>query len=200
MKTVLALLCLCASLSAVDVHPDELKLQPGDLVFQSLPHGELVDAIESSTQSPYSHCGMVVKKDDTLVVLEAIGPVRETELFAWVIRGREAKVTVCRLIDQDAVPKMIDEAYKFIGRPYDMRYRMDDENIYCSELIYKAMLNAHGVVLAQPDKLGDLQWEPVVSVIKSIEGDNVPLDRAIITPVALTKSALVTIIYSDFAE
>ena len=29
----------------------------GDVVFQSLPRGDLVDAIEGITNSPFSHCG-----------------------------------------------------------------------------------------------------------------------------------------------
>ncbi len=36
--------------------------QQGDIVFQSLPNPwgmDLVDAIEGSTASPYSHCAMV---------------------------------------------------------------------------------------------------------------------------------------------
>lgn len=33
----------------------------GDVLFQSLPHSRLVNAIEGVTASPYSHCGMVAR-------------------------------------------------------------------------------------------------------------------------------------------
>src|SRR4051794_6901417 len=45
----------------------------GDLVFQSLPHNPLVDAIEGVSKSPLSHCGIVVKQGDQWYVLEALG-------------------------------------------------------------------------------------------------------------------------------
>jgi len=31
---------------------------------------------------------------------------------------------------------------KYLGRPYDYRYQLDDESIYCSELIYKSFRDA----------------------------------------------------------
>jgi len=48
------------------------SLQEGDIVFQSLHHEELVDAIEGVTHSPYSHCGVVLRKDNRWVVVESI--------------------------------------------------------------------------------------------------------------------------------
>ena len=48
-------------------------------MFQSLPSPpglDLVDAIEGSTESPFSHCGVVVKKAGKLYVIEAIPPHR----------------------------------------------------------------------------------------------------------------------------
>jgi len=47
------------------LYPVEVRYRPveGDLLFQSLPHCPLVDAIENATQSSYSHCGMVVRTD-----------------------------------------------------------------------------------------------------------------------------------------
>ena len=57
--------------------------EEGDLLFQSLPHGELVDAIEGITHSPWSHCGILVQRDGRWVVVEALGEVRETPLTDW---------------------------------------------------------------------------------------------------------------------
>jgi hypothetical protein len=36
----------------------------GDVVFQSMPPTELSTAIETATNSPYSHCGVVAIKND----------------------------------------------------------------------------------------------------------------------------------------
>ena len=69
----------------------------GDVVFQSLPRGDLVDAIEGITNSPFSHCGVVMKNaDGDWVVHEAIGVVRETPLYLWIVRGRGARIDAWR--------------------------------------------------------------------------------------------------------
>src|SRR5688572_10537775 len=72
----------------------------GDIVFQSLPNPpglDLVDAIEGSTGSPYSHCGMVVREGTRWKVIEAIGPVQQIPLEQWIARGREKAVWAYRL-------------------------------------------------------------------------------------------------------
>ena len=68
----LAFLLLLSGCSAV---PREYAVQEGDILFQPLPHGALVDAIEGVSVSIYSHCGIVVRKDGAWFVLEAIGDV-----------------------------------------------------------------------------------------------------------------------------
>src|SRR5687767_5467578 len=60
----------------------------GDVLFQSLPHEPLTDAIEGASKSPFSHCGIIDRKGERFVVLEAIGPVKETDLDEWIRRGR----------------------------------------------------------------------------------------------------------------
>lgn len=71
--------------------------QEGDIVFQSLPHGDLVDAIEGIIHSPYSHCGVVLNERGHWVVIESIGTVRETPLLEWLQQGRSAAFAVYRL-------------------------------------------------------------------------------------------------------
>ncbi len=158
--------------------------QQGDIVFQSLPHMPVIDAIEGSTHSPFSHCGILVKQDNVWHVLEAIGPVRLTRLERWVGQGREEAFAVYRLKPafQPKVEAMITAAEKFIGLPYDIQYEMDDEKIYCSELIYKGFLKASGERMGKTVKLGDLDWRPHEKVIRAIAGDPVPLTREMITP------------------
>lgn len=157
--------------------------QEGDLVFQSLPHNPVIDAIEGCTGSPYSHCGIVVKNKRGWWVLEAIGPVQEGPLTRWVAQGRDLQFAVYRLKaeHQMKVPAMIAEARKYLGRPYDIQYEMDDSKIYCSELIYKGWLAATGDKIGKLVKLGDLNWKPHENVIRAIT-NGLPLDRVMITP------------------
>lgn len=164
--------------------------QEGDIIFQSLPHTELVDAIEGITQSPFSHCGVVLRKGGDWVVIEAIEDVRETPLFKWLQRGRHAGFSVYRLMTKYAtsIPKFKNQLYIFLGKPYDYRYDMSDQEIYCSELIYKAFLKTTGEEMGELKRLDNLNWKPYTDYIRAIEGGNLPLDRLMITPIDLSRA------------
>lgn len=164
--------------------PSEYEPQAGDFVFQSLPHDPLVDAIEGSSGSPFSHCGIVKRRGEQWVVIEAIGPVKETTLSWWIAQGRDKAFVAFRLRDPlvKKVPPILAAAEKYEGRPYDIHYDMDDEKIYCSELLYKSVRDATGRQLGKIRKLGELHWQPYEQVIRRIENGNLPLDREMITP------------------
>lgn len=182
MKTALLTLLLCAA-SHTQSFSQSYSPVVGDLVFQSLAHNEVIDAIEGSTGSPYSHCGIVVEVANEWKVLEAVGPVMEKPLVLWIFQGRDRKFAVQRLKPEfrTHIPKMIEGARLFLGKPYDIQYELDDAKIYCSELIYKGWLHATQQPLGKLVKLGDLHWQPHESIIRRIAG-GLPLDRLMITP------------------
>lgn len=165
---------------------------PGDFIFQSLPKNDLVDAIEGASQSLYSHVGMVIRINDNWFVRESFGSVHDTALSTWIARGRSNHgFDVFRLKPdlQRLVPAFVKASDAFLGRPYDDKYTMDDATIYCSELLYKAMLNASGIHLGKLQKLGDLNWQPYSKAIEKYEGGKPPLERQMITPRSLSEAA-----------
>ncbi len=164
--------------------------QEGDIVFQSLPHNPIIDAIEGATDSPFSHCGILHGGAAGWLVIEAIGPVKETDLAAWIAQGREKHYSAFRLQDpyRPKIPAFIKAAQSYEGRPYDIHYDMDDAAIYCSELIYKAFLRATGEEMGRIQMLGELRWLPYSDVIKQIEGGKLPLERKMITPRSLSEA------------
>ena len=176
-----------------------MVLQDGDILFQSLPHSELVDAIEGATDFPYSHCGIAHLTDHGWVVFEAIGPVKETALAVWIDQGRRSRYSVYRLREayRERIPAMIAAAYKYKGRPYDIHYEMDDKKIYCSELIYKAFKKATGEELGQIVKLGSLNWGPHEHLIAAIEHGRIPVERPMITPRALSEAKQLELVARD---
>lgn len=182
------------SIPRIDFEPQE-----GDVVFQSLPRNPLINAIEGATDSPFSHCGVLHRAESGWVVIEAIGPVKETPLVAWVAQSRDWRTTVFRLKApyRDHIPAFIREAQAFEGRPYDIRYEFDDAKIYCSELIYKAFRAASGEELGQLQALGELNWQPHTKVIESIEGGEVPVERKMITPRGLSEAMQLEQVYPE---
>ncbi len=176
---------------AVNVALKEYEPRDGDFLFQSLPHNPLIDTIEGSTGSPFSHCGIVVNRRGTWHVIEAIGPVKETHMSLWIAQGRNNSYVAYRLkTPLDAkIPEIIAAAERYKGRPYDIRYDFDDGKIYCSELLWKATRDAAGIKLGKVQKLGDLKWQPYADVIKSLEDGLLPLEREMITPRAITEDS-----------
>jgi hypothetical protein len=137
---------------ARQLNPD---IVAGDLLFQDLDCGELCDAIEAVTPAvkgkKLSHIGMVVSKDDSLFVLEAIGKdVHLTRLKEFIRRNRDAsgkpKIIVGRM--KKEFRQLNKEAAAFamkqLGTPYDETFQYDNGRYYCSELIYDAYKIANG--------------------------------------------------------
>ena len=185
---------------AID-YTKNLDIQQGDFIFQHLP-GPLTEMIADVSHSSYSHCGIVVNKKGQFFVLEAIGPVKETPINEWISRGEGDKITIVRLKRQyqKHMTNIIKEAYYYLKRPYDILYEWDDQKIYCSELIYKAVLKGSGIRLADFDRLGDLDWQSYEEQIRYITGGILPLDREMITPEALVSSKFVYTIYTTFSN
>lgn len=170
----------------------------GDILFQSLPPSRLVSAIEGATASSFSHCGIVSRQGGQWLVYEAYRGVQTTPLREFVFRGRNHGFAVYRLKDahQQCIPATITHVQSYLGRPYDVRYRMDDDAIYCSELIYKAYRDASsGELLGHLDRLGDLNWRPYESTIRHYEGGQLPLDREMITPKAMALAPQLELVY-----
>ncbi len=191
---------LLLPLSYFAIYPSVLYMyytpEEGDIVFQSLSRSsDLVRAIEGVTDSEYSHCGVVIKEKGEWVVIESLGKVIKTPLFTWLARGRGHRMDVFRFQDKHKknMPQFKMALSEYLGRPYDSRYRLDDEKIYCSELPYKAYLKCTGEELASLESLNTLNWEPYIKTIEKYEKGKVPLDRKMITPIQLSQSAYLTL-------
>jgi hypothetical protein len=177
------------------------KYEPreGDLLFQPLPRSPYVNMIEGVTESSFSHCGIVARENDEWVVYEASGYAEPTPLREFVFRGRDFAFAVYRLKSehQRHVPELLNNVRSLAGRPYDTHFKMDDERIYCSELIYKAYRAATGgEELGRLARLRDLPWKPWESAIVRFEGGPVPLDREMITPKNLAEADQLELVYS----
>jgi Permuted papain-like amidase enzyme, YaeF/YiiX, C92 family len=129
-------------------------LQEGDLLFQDLNCGELCDAIETVTEGvngkDFSHCAMVVKINDTLKVVEAIGDkVQVNSIKNFFTRSGDTasiqNITVGRVLEkyQPLIAKAALKAKAHIGEPYDDVFLMNNHGWYCSELLYDAFKEAN---------------------------------------------------------
>jgi uncharacterized protein YycO len=185
-----------AAAMAFTVHRTLSRYQPqvGDVIVQSItPCGRLLRTVKGVTQSKWCHCGVVDHKDGQWMVCEAVGEgVRYTPLAFFLLRGDEIDFEVYRLKGdvQHHAQDLAKCCQTYVGRPYDIQYELDDEKIYCSELIYKAYRDAtDGGEVSIAERFGDLNWQPHKDDIIHYHGsDDLPLDREVVTPVSLTRS------------
>jgi hypothetical protein len=120
------------------------QLKQGDLLFQNLDCGPLCDAIEQVTYGKdglkFSHIGLVVIKQDSIYVIEAIG--KNVVLTPYKkFKSRTPNPLYLGRLNEPYQP-LIDSAIGFamqqLGLPYDEPFLYNNNKYYCSELIYDA--------------------------------------------------------------
>lgn len=183
--------------------------QAGDVLFQALPEWMMVTAIEAITGSAYSHCGIVAPAVDAggWVVLESwalagqggeiSGGVIETPLEEWLARCDNGHFVAARFrgLDFLEASEVLSAAKRYMGRSYDIRFDLDNDEFYCSELIYRAYADATGAALVAPVAFGTLDWEPWALFIRAAEKGEIPIHRLVVTPQQLLESPLLETVY-----
>ena len=177
------------------------RLHDGDLIFQTSQSAQS-KAIQLATHSAYSHCGILFQKKGEWRVFEAVQPVSETPLAAWIARGKDGKFVVKRLRDAAAVltppvlRKLRAAGEQYQGRDYDLYFGWSDERIYCSELVWKMYQQATGREIGQLQRLRefDLSHPAVQAKMRERYGTKLPLNERVISPVRMLESPeLVTV-------
>lgn len=132
-------------------------LRDGDIVFQTINTSQTL-AILFATHSIYSHVGIVHMDGGTPMVIEAVGPVREISLDAWVRQGIGERITIGRVDGLTPVQAqaVIAQAKRYLGRPYDFFFLPGEDAIYCSELVHKAFAGGAAIEVGKEEKVGEL--------------------------------------------
>lgn len=153
MGLLFRMLCLRA-LVGVAGEPQFVDFHNGDVVLQA-SKSERSALIRKASRSPYSHTGIIEVAKDGVFVIEAVQPVSRTPFAAWAKRGEGGKVTLIRAKNVDGA-LVVAAAKSFLGKPYDAKYRWDDERIYCSELVVKAFEKGASLTVGKQEALTDL--------------------------------------------
>jgi hypothetical protein len=181
--------------------PALLDVKDGDVFFQHLP-GKLGAVIADVTDSPLTHCGMVVHVRGAAHIIEAIGPVRSIPLGKWLKQGDRGHFLQMRLktVTDEQIASTVKAAQSLLGLPYDLQYELDDRKIYCSELVYKAYSRGADIEVGKKEALGDLNWRRHEKFIRVLAGGELPLDRQMVTPLSIARDPQFKIMYSTFPE
>jgi hypothetical protein len=176
-----------AALVAVSAVPRAaVELRSGDVVLQA-SQSSRSELIRKASGSKYSHVGVVEVAKDGVFVVEAVQPVSRTPLETWRKRGVGQWVTVLRAKDLDAAAarRVVAEAKKELGKPYDARYRWDDERIYCSELVVKAFARGADRTVGRQEQVKTLKLTPAELKLAAKLG--VSPEQSLVTPGSLAE-------------
>lgn len=175
----------------------EVPVKTGDVVLQTSRSSRSA-LIRKASDSPYSHVGLVEVAKDGVFVLEAVQPVSRTPWKTWRARGVGGKVTVLRAteLDSAALGRVVAEARAELGKPYDARYRWDDEAMYCSELVAKAFERGAKLNVGTQQQVKSLQ----LSAADLALGPQLGIDpeQTLLTPASLAVDAHFELVHSDF--
>ena len=149
MKLILTVFLLTVSQFILAQNTESFHFHNGDFLFQDIDCGPLCDAIEKVTPAykdkHFSHVGLVVVKNDSVWVVEAIGEnVHLTTVNDFLKRQSniigKPKVVVGRL--RKEFEKLNKKAVLFAlnqdGVLYDDAFLPNNGKYYCSELIFDA--------------------------------------------------------------
>ena len=202
MKTWLSIPASLLVLVALSCTSGDLQLKDGDIIFQTSlsPQSQ---AIQRATQSHWSHMGIILTHNGRQMVFEVADVVKFTPMNVWVKRGKDNLYVVKRLKNADAVltpfalEKLQTLAARFEGKPYDAQFGWGDENVYCSELVWKMYERALGIEVGPLQKLGDFHLEDNVVRARLQEryGEAIPLNETVISPEQIYLSQLLETVY-----
>ena len=121
------------------------SMKEGDIIFRA-SYSQQAPYIQAATMSPWSHCGIIIEKEDGLYVLEAVKTIRLTPLNDWIKLAKHGIYKTRRICR-----KAIKIDYKaYLGAKYDLQFKFDNGRWYCSELVYDIYLKQFGIKLAEP--------------------------------------------------
>ena len=192
--------CLILLLAPVESNAQDAKaesgleellkiVQPGDILFQDIQSDQSL-AIKLATDSKYSHCGMILEHKGQLMVLEAVMPVRYTSIASWINRDDKQRFALLRLKKEYAVltpevlAEMSGQATSMLGKSYDIYFNWSDQELYCSELVWKIYQRAMRLELCPLRELRSYNLESKIVRYKLEEryGKNIPLDEKMVAP------------------
>ena len=173
---------------------DSSSYKDGDIIFQTTS-GATGKAIQLATHSKYNHCGVLFFENNEWIVYEAIQPVKKTSLKEFNARGKgAAKRLSTKTLSEEEIAKLKKQFKKYEHKNYDEAFNWSDDQIYCSELVYKLYNNALHIELCKPRKLSDFDLSnPLVKEkLNEKYGNKIPMNEPMVSPEDIFRSGLLS--------
>ncbi|MBL7933288.1 MAG: peptidoglycan peptidase [Bacteroidia bacterium] len=196
MRTLL-LHCMFLLCSSFTFAQDLTGLKDGDIVFIVNSQGQ-GRAIQLATHSKYTHVGIVFFENGKPMVYHAVEPVMKSTLAEFISFSGDGRYEMRRLKDRsvltDSVIRVMKKlATKELDKHYDLEFNWSDEEMYCSEYVWKIYKRALNIEVGQLKPLGsfDLSHPLVKEMLEERYDGKIPLNEKMISPGDMFESELV---------
>ncbi len=173
----------------------------GDIVLIH-SKSDLSSPISLATESDYTHCAIFWEMTNGPKFFEACSGVEDTQFEKFIKDKKGTLLLVLRLRERDSLFKAENEERLFfqmrdwLGLDYDGQFLWNDDEMYCSELVYKLYKSA-GIKLCNLKKLEDfdLNSPEVKKELEKRYNGKIPMKEPVIAPVDLIYSNLLDTVY-----
>lgn len=188
-------------------HPVESLLNPGDLLFTSIPNF-LYRRVARTTGSPTSHVGIAFHDIEKgwLVAESAVPTVRYSTLANFVARSDNGWLTVRRLRGglTDAQTGKLRQACNLrMGKFYHLGFHFESNRQFCSKFVYESYLSALGIEIGRLETfkmlLNSQPGTPLFFWQLWFFG-RIPWDRITVTPASQLRSERLETIWESDSE
>lgn len=198
MKKVFIILVVIVTIVALPFSPMLLELstaqskpiveivREGDVIFQTT-QSKQSPLIQLATRSKISHCGIVVIKNGKPYVLETLNTLKLTPLNKFVARSKGGRYWLKRS-DKENIKIKYDH---YLGKSYDVAFRLDNDIYYCSELVYDIYKNQLGIELCKPKQVGDyliLGTDKLDKIEDTMQRRGITKEQYVVAPVDVFES------------
>jgi hypothetical protein len=197
MRKAIAHLSVILLIGLSQTMSSQSDFKNGDLIFIVSTSGQ-GKAIQLATKSKFTHVGVIFIENGKPMVYHAVEPVSKNTVEEFTAMSADGKYAIKRLKDQsvlnkDAVQAMLSQAKSELGKHYDLAFNWGDNELYCSEFVWKLYQNQLHLSIGQlrPLKDFDLSHPIVKAKLKERYGNNIPLEEKMISPGDMFNSVLV---------
>lgn len=190
------MLLLLASCRPAQRPPEAVRVQKGDIILVSLPMDYWAEKLPAEARPAcphdeplYIHAAIADVEGDSLYIIDATlahGVDRhplEVFLKDFTLEdGSLPRMDVLRLKDDREAARYADQAGKLCGRAYDADFLLDNEALYCTELVRDAYVSADGdtlfglepITFRNPDGVTPPYWTVLFQLIQKPIPEGLP--------------------------